>query len=144
LVHELKEANQILSLQTSFWTYELGNFKLWNFEMNLQTLKRSSEHFGKSYVKSTVKPVLHFDRIVTYRSIFFCVEVISSTLALRKQRNTLRFGTIYDWSGKLATSSAGHTARNEYARSQVKIWNLRRSCCILYFWKPAEEVGKLA
>ena len=23
--------------------------------MNLQTLKRSSEHFGKSYVKSTVK-----------------------------------------------------------------------------------------
>ena len=54
LVHELKEANQILSLQTSFWTYELGNFKLWNFEMNLQTLKQSSEHFGKSYVKSTV------------------------------------------------------------------------------------------
>jgi hypothetical protein len=33
-------------------------------------------------------------RIVTYRSIFFCVEVISSTLAVRKQRNTLRFGTI--------------------------------------------------
>ena len=29
-----------------------------------------------------------------YRSIFFCVEVISSTLPLRKQRNTLRFGTI--------------------------------------------------
>ena len=57
LVLELKEANQILtcsSLQTSLWTYELGNFKLWNFEMNLQTLKQSSEHLGKSYVKSTV------------------------------------------------------------------------------------------
>jgi hypothetical protein len=27
-------------------------------------------------------------------SIFFCVEIISSTLPLRKQRNTLRFGTI--------------------------------------------------
>ena len=33
-------------------------------------------------------------RIVTYRSIFFCVEVISSTLVVRKQRNTLRFATI--------------------------------------------------
>jgi hypothetical protein len=33
-------------------------------------------------------------RIVTYRSIFFCVEVISSTQPPRKQRNTLRFGTI--------------------------------------------------
>jgi hypothetical protein len=40
------------------------------------------------------KPVFHFDRIVTYCSIFFCVEVISSTLVLRKQRNTLRFATI--------------------------------------------------
>jgi hypothetical protein len=41
-----------------------------------------------------IKPVFHFNRIVTYRSIFFCVEVINSTLPLRKQRNTLRFGTI--------------------------------------------------
>ena len=41
-----------------------------------------------------LKPVFHFNRIVTYRSIFFCVKVISSTLSLRKQRNTLRFGTI--------------------------------------------------
>jgi hypothetical protein len=42
-----------------------------------------------------LKPVCHFNRIVTYRSIFFCVKVIySSTLSLRKQRNTLRFGTI--------------------------------------------------
>jgi hypothetical protein len=32
--------------------------------------------------------------IVTYRSSFFCVEVISSTRPLRKQRSTLRFGTI--------------------------------------------------
>jgi hypothetical protein len=52
--------------------------------------------------KSAFKPVFHFNRIVTYRSIFFCVEVISSTLPLRKQRNTLRFGIRYDWSGKLA------------------------------------------
>ena len=29
-------------------------------------------------------------RNVTYRSFFFCVEVISFTLVLRKQRNTLR------------------------------------------------------
>ena len=43
---------------------------------------------------SLYKPVFHFNRIVTYRSIFFCVEVISSTLVLRKQRNTLRFATI--------------------------------------------------
>jgi hypothetical protein len=41
-----------------------------------------------------VKPVFHFNRIVTYRSIFFCVEVISSSLVVRKQRNTLRFATI--------------------------------------------------
>jgi hypothetical protein len=41
-----------------------------------------------------LKPVFHFNRIVTYRSIFFCVKVISSTVSLRKQRNTLRFGTI--------------------------------------------------
>ena len=34
-------------------------------------------------------------RIVTYRSIFFCFQVISScTLVVRKQRNTLRFVTI--------------------------------------------------
>ena len=33
----------------------------------------------------------HFNRIVTYRSIFFCVKVISSTLVVRKQRNTLTF-----------------------------------------------------
>jgi hypothetical protein len=41
-----------------------------------------------------LKPVFHFNRIVTYRSIFFFVEVISSTLVLRKQRSTLRFATI--------------------------------------------------
>jgi hypothetical protein len=29
-----------------------------------------------------------------YRSIFFCVEVIGSTLVVRKQRNTLRFAKI--------------------------------------------------
>jgi hypothetical protein len=29
-----------------------------------------------------------------YRSIFFCVEVISSTLVVRKQRNTLRYDTV--------------------------------------------------
>ena len=38
--------------------------------------------------------VLGLNRIVTNRSIFFCVEVISLTLVLRKQRNTLGFGTI--------------------------------------------------
>ena len=40
----------------------------------------------------SVKAHFHFNRIVTYRSIFFCIEVISSTLVLMKQRNTLRFG----------------------------------------------------
>jgi hypothetical protein len=45
-------------------------------------------------VSRTLKPVFHFDHIVTYRSIFFCVEIISSTLVVRKQRNTLRFATI--------------------------------------------------
>ncbi len=29
-----------------------------------------------------VKAGFHFNRIVTYRSIFFCVEIISSTLVL--------------------------------------------------------------
>ena len=43
---------------------------------------------------------------LTYRSIFFCVEAIISTLVLRKQRNTLRYDTIwYGWSGKPALSS---------------------------------------
>jgi hypothetical protein len=37
------------------------------------------------YIK-ILKPVFHFD--VMYRSISFCVEVISSTLVLRKQRNS--------------------------------------------------------
>jgi hypothetical protein len=41
-----------------------------------------------------LKPGFHFNPIVTYRSIFFCVEVISSTLVVRKQRNTLSFATI--------------------------------------------------
>ena len=40
-------------------------------------------------VQVNLNPVFHFNRIVTYGSIFFCVEVISSTLILRKQRNTL-------------------------------------------------------
>ena len=44
--------------------------------------------------KTGLKAAFHFNRIVMYRSIFFCVEVISSTLVLRKQRNTLCFGTI--------------------------------------------------
>ena len=35
LVHELKKANQMFSLQTNLWTYELQNFKLWNFEKKL-------------------------------------------------------------------------------------------------------------
>ena len=46
------------------------------------------------YSLKEIKPVFHFNCIVTYRSIFFCVEVISSTLVGRKQRNTLRFATI--------------------------------------------------
>ena len=33
-------------------------------------------------------------RIITYRSIFFCVETISSTLVLRKQRNMFRYDTV--------------------------------------------------
>ena len=45
-------------------------------------------------IEASIKPVFHFNRIVTYRSIFFCVKVISSTLVVRKQRNTPRFGTI--------------------------------------------------
>jgi hypothetical protein len=41
-----------------------------------------------------LQPVFHFNRIVTYRSIFFCVEVISSTLVVRKQRSALRYDTV--------------------------------------------------
>jgi hypothetical protein len=53
----------------------------------------------------TIKPVFHFNRIVTYRSIFFCVEVISSTLPLKKQINTLRFGAIEQkWKTELRTA----------------------------------------
>jgi hypothetical protein len=37
------------------------------------------------YIK-ILKPVFHF--VLTYPSISFCVEVISSTLVLRKQRNS--------------------------------------------------------
>ena len=43
---------------------------------------------------TSLKPVFHFNGIVTYRNIFFCIEVISSTLVLTKQRNTLRYGTV--------------------------------------------------
>jgi hypothetical protein len=39
-----------------------------------------------------VKAVFH--STATSRNIFFCVQVISSTVALRKQRNAPRFGTI--------------------------------------------------
>ena len=45
---------------------------------------------------SIVKPVFHFNLIVKYRSIFFCVEVISSTLPLKKKRNTVRYVSVYD------------------------------------------------
>ncbi len=46
-------------------------------------------------VQANLNPVFHFNRIVTYRSIFVCVEVISCTLMLRKQRNTL-YVSVYD------------------------------------------------
>jgi hypothetical protein len=54
----------------------------------------NTEKILGSRVALSPKPVFHFNRIVTYRSIFFCVKVISSTLVVRKQRNTLRFATI--------------------------------------------------
>ena len=41
-----------------------------------------------------LKAVFHFKRIVAYRSIFFCANIISSTRVLMEQRNTLRFATI--------------------------------------------------
>ena len=42
------------------------------------------------------RPVFHFNRIVTYRGILFCVEIIGSTLVLRKQRNTIHSGVTAD------------------------------------------------
>ena len=41
-----------------------------------------------------LKAVFHFKRIVAYRSIFFCVSIISSAPVLIEQRNMLRFATI--------------------------------------------------
>jgi hypothetical protein len=57
----------------------------------------TNEQYTTKCKIACVKPVFHFNRIVTYRSIFFCVEVISSTLVVRKQRNTLatlRYDTV--------------------------------------------------
>ena len=43
----------------------------------------------------TLKPIFrHFKRIVAYRRDFFCVEVISLSLVLVTQWNTVRFATI--------------------------------------------------
>jgi hypothetical protein len=61
--------------------------------------------------------------IVTYRSIFFCVEVISSTLVLRKQINTLRFATI-EVENRLKTCSYS----SSYFNRVIKLWN---SVCLL-------------
>ena len=61
---------------------------------NLKTMLNEAISLLLQFVTQFLKPVFHFNRIVTYRSIFFCVEVISSTLVVRKQRNTLRFATI--------------------------------------------------
>jgi hypothetical protein len=47
-----------------------------------------------SYGIKTLKSVFHFNRIVTYRTIFFCVEDISSILVARIQRNMLRYDTV--------------------------------------------------
>ena len=47
-------------------------------------------HLGDGGLKS----VSHFNRIITYRSVSFCVEVISSVLVFRKQRTALRFNMI--------------------------------------------------
>ena len=55
---------------------------------------RSGNKETRYVYADTIKPVFHFNRIVTYRSILFCFQVISSTLVLRKRGNTLRFATI--------------------------------------------------
>jgi hypothetical protein len=47
-----------------------------------------------SYGIKTLKSVFHFNRIVTYRTIFFCVADISSILVPRIQRNMLRYDTV--------------------------------------------------
>ena len=62
--------------------------------MVLFYINLTNEQYTTKCKIACVKPVFHFNRIVTYRSIFFCVEVISSTLVLRKQRNTLRMNTV--------------------------------------------------
>jgi hypothetical protein len=51
-------------------------------------------------------------------------------LARAPRRTARKKGSGYE-------NAAGHTTRNEYARSQVKIWNLS------IFERPAEEVGNI-
>jgi hypothetical protein len=63
----------------------------------MKVLMHHSQRAARSFVRGLeirLKPVFHLNRIVTYRSIFFCVEVISSTLVVRKQINTLRYDTV--------------------------------------------------
>ena len=104
------------------------------------------------HVSIELKPVFHFNRIVTYRSIFFCVEVISSTLVVRKQRNTLRFATIrLKWKTSFSQASYGswktwNVMEFQYLKIQLKIsfshwksWKLRFymnktfKCCKYFF-----------
>jgi hypothetical protein len=76
------------------------------------------------HVSIELKPVFHFNRIVTYRSIFFCVEVISSTLVVRKQRNTLRFATIQlKWKTgfRKFVSKFGSSFRSSEVRCEVPV-----------------------
>ena len=58
-------------------------------ELNRNLLNLNNRNFGSIENYRLVKTAL-----MTYRSIFFCADVISSTLVLRKQRNTLRYDTV--------------------------------------------------
>ena len=74
-----------------------------------------------------LKPVLPYERyriIVTYRSIFFCVEVISFTQVLGKQRNTLFFDKIEVEISLRATaeSISYHTSLLRHWKSNGKSW----------------------
>jgi hypothetical protein len=53
-------------------------------------------------------------------SIFFCIQVISSTLVVRKQRNTLRFGTIrLKWKTGLKKYQTVILAYLQYVSTQI-------------------------
>jgi hypothetical protein len=77
--------------------------------------------------KNMTLPIYHRVNLLKTRKEFAFLTFLEWTFEVNTLGERSEITSV--WNDNYPTSSAGHTARNEYARSQVEIWNLRRRLC---------------